>query len=199
MSTATVRWNCVIGGRTLSGLQSRTDESIELQEIDIPAGKAGTLTTRTDDNTGVITVASGHGITDADTVVVSWDGGIQRGVDVTATTATTISIDLGVGTNLPIATSAVVVAKTVSSILSVASNALKLLVIQNTNRVSCVVNDASNGALITLDIATGEGYQWVTSNGFAIPVSTTAIGELEIANCATSDTIVSVGILKNTV
>jgi hypothetical protein len=88
------------------------DAKIEL-EIALPAGKAGTLTTRTDDNTGIVTVGSGHGITISDTVDVYWETGRRYGVDVTAQDATTISIDLGAGDNLPTATTAVVIVKQV--------------------------------------------------------------------------------------
>jgi len=88
------------------------DDLIDLQ-ITLPAGKSGTLTTRTDDNTGIVTVASGHGITDSDTVDVYWAAGRRYGVDVTATDATTISIDLGAGDNLPTASTAVVICKQV--------------------------------------------------------------------------------------
>lgn len=81
----------------------------------LPVGVAGTLTTRTDNDTGVVTVDAGHGITDSDTVDVHWgDGSVQYGCDVTATTATTISIDSGSGDDLPSLSTGVVVTKQVS-------------------------------------------------------------------------------------
>ena len=88
------------------------DGKVEVQ-VDLPAGKAGELTTRTDANTGVVTVESGHGITTSDTVDVYWDGGRRYGVDVTATTGTTISVDLGTGTDLPVVNTDVVIVKQV--------------------------------------------------------------------------------------
>lgn len=91
----------------------RTGDDLIDVEVTLPAGKAGTLTTRTDDETGVVTVASGHGITASDTVDVYWSTGRRYGVDVTATDATTISIDLGAGDNLPTQSTVVVVCKQV--------------------------------------------------------------------------------------
>lgn len=88
------------------------DDLIDL-EVTLPAGKSGTLTTRTDDNTGVVTVASGHGITASDTVDVYWATGRRYGVDVTTAGATTLDIDLGSGDNLPAQSTAVVVVKQV--------------------------------------------------------------------------------------
>ena len=89
------------GGISVQESVTRSGDSTVAAQIALPAGKSGTLTTRTDDNTGVVTVASGHGITDSDTVDVYWSTGRRYGVDVTATDSTTISIDLGAGDNLP--------------------------------------------------------------------------------------------------
>jgi hypothetical protein len=102
------------------------DDLIDVQ-VTLPAGKSGTLTTRTDDNTGVVTVASGHGITASDTVDVYWSTGRRYGVDVTATDATTISIDLGSGDNLPASSTAVVVCKQVVVNKAIDGDALSIL------------------------------------------------------------------------
>ncbi len=82
-------------------------------EIDVPAGIAGSLTTRTDNDTGVVTFASGHGITTDHTVDLYSSAGvlIRKDMDVTAVTSTTISIDAGSGDNLPVATTALIVAR----------------------------------------------------------------------------------------
>lgn len=42
------------------------------QEISVPAGKSGTLSTRTSDTAGTVTLESGHGITDGQTIDVHW-------------------------------------------------------------------------------------------------------------------------------
>lgn len=102
------------------------DDLIDLQ-VTLPAGKSGTLTTRTDDNTGIVTVASGHGITASDTVDVYWSGGRRYGVDVTATAATTIDIDLGSGDNLPAASTAVVIVKQVVVNKAIDGDSVKII------------------------------------------------------------------------
>lgn len=83
-----------------------TDSELTVGPVTLAAAVAGTLTTRTDANTGVVTVAAGHGITASDFVAVGWTDSEGRLTcrmycDVTAVTATTISIDLGAGTDLP--------------------------------------------------------------------------------------------------
>ncbi len=113
MPSASYSISLSVGGVAIQKAVTRTGDHPNTYEISLPAGKSGTLTTRTDDDTGVLTVASGHGITDSDTVDVYWSGGMRYGVDVTATTSTTISIDLGSGDVLPAASTAIVVTKQV--------------------------------------------------------------------------------------
>jgi hypothetical protein len=100
------------GGVSIARTVNRTADGSANVSITLPAATAGTLTTRTDNDTGIITVAS-HSFGDTDTVDVYWSGGRRYGVDITAHTGTTISIDVGSGDNLPIATTAVTIVKQV--------------------------------------------------------------------------------------
>ena len=106
---------------------TRTGDGLITREVSLPAAKAGTLTTRTDNDTGVVTVASGHGILDTDNVDLYWATGRRYGVDVTAVTATTISIDAGAGDNLPIATTAVTIVKQVTINVAIDGDAAKVI------------------------------------------------------------------------
>lgn len=96
-----------------SGSQVITADTNNPFEVTIPKAIAGTLSTRTDADTGIVTVASGHGITGSDTVDIYNSTGqlLRKDMDVTATDATTISINAGTGTDLPSATTALKVAK----------------------------------------------------------------------------------------
>lgn len=65
----------------------------------------GQLTTRTDDDTGVVTVISdsndGHGITTSSTVDVYWQSGQRIGMSVSAVTNKAVTVDGGAGDALP--------------------------------------------------------------------------------------------------
>jgi hypothetical protein len=113
MPNATYSVSLAAGGVSIQQSVARTGDHPQGYEVSLPVGKAGTLTTRTDNDTGVLTVASGHGITASDFVDVYWNGGVRYGMDVTATTATTISVDLGAGDNLPAQDTTIVVTKQV--------------------------------------------------------------------------------------
>lgn len=96
------------GGVAIAQAVLRTNNApIALQES-LVAGISGTLTTRTDNDTGIVTVAS-HTVLDTETVDLYWATGSRYNCDVTAVTGTTISIDVGSGDNLPSASTAVVI------------------------------------------------------------------------------------------
>lgn len=68
----------------------------------------GSLTTRTDADTGVITVTDDdHGIADTDYVFVWWNKGTRYSMDVTNVTGNAITVNLGTGNNLPVIKTAV--------------------------------------------------------------------------------------------
>jgi hypothetical protein len=103
------------GSLSIGGQEVINADTNNPLEVTIPAAKAGTLSTRTDNDTGIVTVASGHGITTSDKIDLYDATGviIRKDMDVTAVGGTTVSIDAGTGSNLPIATTAVRVAKRV--------------------------------------------------------------------------------------
>lgn len=116
--------NATAGGKPFKNVTTYSGGVLNAVEVAVPAAKAGTLSTRTDNNTGILTVASGHGITTSNKVDVYWSTGRRRGMTVTATTGTTISIDLGSGDNLPLATTAITVTVPTVKMLTVDASAL---------------------------------------------------------------------------
>lgn len=84
--------------------------AIEQAIAALVAAQTGTLTTRTDDNTGVATLSTGHGIITSDVCDVYWSGGCRYGM--TATVATNaVTLDGGAGTVLPAESTPVTVVK----------------------------------------------------------------------------------------
>lgn len=72
-----------------------------VKSVSLPAAKVGQLTTRTDADTGELTMAAGHGITTGDRLDVYWEGGSRRGVVVGTVATNQVPIDLGDGDDLP--------------------------------------------------------------------------------------------------
>ena len=84
--------------------------AVEKELAALVAAQTGTLSTRTDNDTGVATLSNGHGIQNADVVDVYWDGGVRYGMTATVST-NEVSLDGGAGDNLPAQSTAVTVVK----------------------------------------------------------------------------------------
>jgi hypothetical protein len=117
--SANISVTSVIDGTTQQQTTTITGTTATKFNFTLPAASTGTLTTRTDDNTGVVTAASGHGIVTSDTVCVFWtdtNGDLQYRSGMTATVATNaITVGGGDGTTgisvLPAASTAVTISK----------------------------------------------------------------------------------------
>ena len=83
-----------------------TGSTIERASPSVPAAKSGTLSTRTDNDTGVVAVASGHGFTTGNKIDLFWSGGRRRQMDATVS-GDNVTLDGGTGDNLPAQSTAV--------------------------------------------------------------------------------------------
>lgn len=113
MTQALVSSRIEIAGMVIRGNVTRTAEGQQTVEVVVPAGQAGSLSTRTDDDTGIITLdATPVGITDADTMDIYWDGGQRRNVAVDAVAGNNIAFGAandGDGDVMPAQDTAVVI------------------------------------------------------------------------------------------
>lgn len=117
-------------GGSIAKSTPRTADAGANRDISVPVGYAGTLTTRTDNNTGTVTLAGGHAITTGMNVDIYWDGGVQYNVTVGTVSTNSMPFDLGVGTNLPSTSTAVVVSPRTRINLDIDGDALCVLAIR---------------------------------------------------------------------
>lgn len=91
---------------SITETETVTVSSKESVSATIPAAKDGDLTTRTDDDTGVVTFDSGHGFATNNVIDLFWSGGQRRAM--TATVAgDAVTLDGGSGDVLPVVNTAV--------------------------------------------------------------------------------------------
>lgn len=96
------------GGSAINSTLTRETDAAASREVSMPAGNAGSLTTRTDDNTGTITLGAGHTIQTGDIVDIYWATGVQYKVTVGTVSGTSVPFDVGIGGVLPAQGTAVV-------------------------------------------------------------------------------------------
>lgn len=98
-------------GTSISRSVVRTADGGGAREVSVPVGKAGTLTTRTDTQTGTLTLGVSHGIVTGQIIDLYWSGGERYGITVGTVAGTSVPIgadDSGIGDALPAALTAIV-------------------------------------------------------------------------------------------
>lgn len=177
-------------------------ESAKVQ-LTLTQGLPGTLTTRTDDNTGVITSAA-HGLTTSDFVSVFWTdtSGVEKfraNMDISAVTTDTITVDLGQGDVLPPLNTVVIVGKVASRVVDWDGTAAGLIGFVATcgarrgsitaQAIGTLADLAGTDCIKHLK-TNSPGYSWFSSDGsFAftgdILMLTAALGDVNGAGEAT--------------
>lgn len=182
--TGTLQYTMRIGTASITGALTKSDEGAVQQDVEIPAAAEGTLTTRTDDDTGVCTVDAGHGITDADYVDVYWAGGVRYGMDVTATTATTISVDGGSGDVLPAVDAAVFVGKRYNLDCDFDGDQLAMIgmKIATTTRGHAEFTTNADANIWEKELVEGELWNWVSGLGATNELAGNDVGKIKVSN-----------------
>jgi hypothetical protein len=134
-------------------------ESSVLVAPTIPASPAGSLTTRTDDNTGIATMSTGHGIVSTDVCDVYWSGGLRR--DMVATVSgLAVSLEGGVGDVLPAEDAAIVICVQRSyPFVAIGDNVTSIL-ISATQRSYVQFRDAGGALIWGVELTAGVNYVW---------------------------------------
>lgn len=150
--------------------------------------KAGTLTTRTDANTGTLTMAdAGHGITTGARLDLYWDGGLRYGITVGSVSGVTVPIDLGGGDDLPVVDTAITAMVPEAGTASITGANVVLLVAGSncTGASSQVVYTQSDDTLIAAyEIAADlqATPPWFDGSGFTNPVTGVTLGKVYMSH-----------------
>lgn len=194
-NTAKISHSIVLGGKTFKESKSISGEGSTSIEVSVPAAKTGTLTTRTDNNTGTLTMTSGHGITTGARLDVFWDGGCRRGMTVGTVSVNSVPIDLGSGDNLPAATTPVTAMVPVTQVLVIAGDTLMVIALACLARAIFVLAGSDNTEHLGAVIEEGEIYAWDEDSGVTNPVAGDDIAKIFLSHGETSAKVLRVGLL----
>jgi hypothetical protein len=168
--------------------------SIVRKEVELAAAKTGTLTTRTDANTGTLTMTAGHGITTGAIVDIYWVvAGItycHRNVTVGTVATNSVPIDSGIGTDLPAAATAVtVMVQTVVEFRFDGTDAKVIAATANAAGASVTFAGADNAEDWNINITqTGQVKEWYQGNGETNPVEGDVITQAFVTHGDSSGT-----------
>lgn len=151
------------GGLSIAKSIARTGDHPNTYEITLPVGTAGTLSTRTDDDTGVVT-AAGHTLLVGDKVNVFWSGGKRYGMTVSAVAGNDVTVGTGAGETgsgdvFPAATTAVVITKQVSINTQIDGDEIEIIAIiaeasdpNSTAKAHIDLQDSGGATIEALDL-----------------------------------------------
>jgi hypothetical protein len=163
------------------------------QEVEVAAGKTGSLTTRTNSTDGVVTLTAGHGLSSG-TFDLYWAGGERHQVSaVIITNACTIS--LGSGDNLPDQATAVIVSARTELDCDFDGDLLIGAAMYAATRagVEFVEDDDSN--LLNVALAAGEAYAYLDDSGLANPLASAAVGKIVCSSATAAAVTIKIGVV----
>jgi hypothetical protein len=117
MPSITISQNISGVGGSITGQFTRTGDGGLPLEVTVPKGYAGTLSTRTDNDTGTATLGNGHGITTGMAVDIYWSGGAHYGFTAGTVSGNSVPFDISGfsnGDNLPSQGTAIIMSPRVS-------------------------------------------------------------------------------------
>ncbi|MCL4199676.1 MAG: hypothetical protein KJZ69_19435 [Phycisphaerales bacterium] len=195
MPSSTLSLSGEIGGAPLGATLQRTaDGSIRQGPITLPAAEAGTLSTRSTDTTGTLTIP-GTTLQTGDTIDVYWDGGRRYDVAVGTVVGDSVPISGGAGDILPVQDTAVTAAKQVSIVLAFTGDELVAIGAKLGERGHISIRDTGATAL-SIDLVKNETWFWLDGQQIANPFAGDSVDGLMASNASSSATaVLNLGVL----
>jgi hypothetical protein len=192
VSTA-VRSSISFLGKNFKQAKAQTPDQVGYYgEKDLAAAKVGQLTTRTDNDTGTLTMVTGHGITTGAILDVYWDGGYRANMVVGTVATNSVPIDGGSGDNLPTNLTAITaMVPSVETVVIVGNNLNNLVadVTDKTVRGLVTYTDGSDVVQAALEIDPLIGaYLWESTSGVTNPLSGATTAKIKYSHASSVGT-----------
>lgn len=185
-----------VGGISISGTVTRTADAQIGNVTTLPAAKSGTLSTRTSDTAGTLTLGSGHGITTGSTINIYWSGGVRYGVTVGTVSGTSVPFTSGNGDNLPIATTVITAATVVEIDIDVDGDLVQLLALSCNKKCHVDIQESDNSQIVGISLAANEPVVWIADLSIgANPLAGAVVAKIITANGETAEATLKIGML----
>lgn len=159
-----------VAGKTFNAQRSVTSDGAVIVDPTLAAAISGSLTTRTDNDTGTLTLASGHPVTTGQRLDVYWSGGKRYGMTVGTVSGTSVPIDGGAGDNLPALNTAVTVMVPQLETFVVAAADLQSLLVGCDSPAMVVIRKTGPATIVAIYVTGSTGaYQWDSGSGVTNP------------------------------
>jgi hypothetical protein len=184
---ATYNRALTIGGLSFAISTTVSSDVSNTFSMSIAAAKTGTLTTRTDDNTGTITGEASHGVSTGNRLDVFWSGGARVGMTVGTVSGTSIPVDGGSGDVLPSAATALTICVPTEQNFDVTGDDVSSIFISCPLGGAVTFTDDSNVYIYhRAPTSTTKTYVWVEADGGTNPLAGGAVGKAYLSNQSSS-------------
>lgn len=187
-----------IGGKSIFKSVTHTADNAGVHEVSLAAAEDGTLTTRTSDTVGEITMGSAsHTITTGMTIDIFWSGGRQYGVTVGTVSGTAVPISGGTGDILPSTSTALTVDEqvVVNSMIdgdnvSILGVKMEIADTTSTAKGSIDMQDSGSASINQIDLTANQLQVWdiaggVTNDFTGNVIETSHVSNGDSSNAAT--------------
>lgn len=194
-----IAYTMSLGGVVFNQATAPSADSMIVQKVTVPAAKAGDLTTRTDADTGVVTVDdSGHSFIDTDRVDLYWDGGCRRGMAVSGVpSGAAVTIDGGNGDDLPVQDTAVTMIEPLLLDISVLGTNVNAIMLATAKLGQFVFVNVSDAEQYWRKIGAAFAWSWEENNGQVNPITGDQIEGVYLSHGEITAVEMKVGILHD--
>lgn len=153
------------------------------QDVAVPAAKDGTLSTRTDNTDGELTMTDAdHGIETGDKITIFWDGGIAYQATVGTVDGKVVPFTGAKGNNLPDAATAVTAGIITVLDVDFDGDKLKMFAAMSNRRGHVVFEDSGDNVLSAAELVANEPYLYIDGIIAENPLTGNPVDEVHVAN-----------------
>lgn len=186
MPISTVNITVSVGGVTVQGQAPRTAEGQISQTVELPAADSGTLSTRTSDTAGTLTLGSGHGVSTGDTIDIFWvASGVLKcayGATVGTVVGTSVPFTGASGDVLPAVDSAVTADVVVEINVDFDGDDAKIVILQSNRQGHFDFQDSGDASLEQDKLEANEPWFYVSDLGYTNPLAGNPVDALLLSN-----------------
>jgi len=185
-----------IGSASISSTITRTAPGEIAQVKLLPAAKTGSLTTRTDDDEGSLTLEAGHGITTGATFDLYWSGGRRYNVAAGTVAGNVVPFSGGAGDNLPDQSTTVTATLQTTIDVDFVGNLATMIAANCDNRAHLGFYSDSS-LILSVDVAAGEAWFWFSDGVSANPFAGQTVTSMKASQAGTTARKLNLGLLYN--
>lgn len=206
MAEATVGTSATAGGYTFTDSATISGDGLVLRDPSIAAAKTGTLSTRSSDTAGTLTMSSGHGFTDGQKIDIYWSTGQCTRATIGTVATNSVPFTGAGGDVLPAQGTAITAMVETVEDFDIDAADLEFLALKaGTAACSATFLDGSSAVVGRVLVSAADGtagttqhhYVWHSGSGVDDPISDDAVSVcLSHGSSAAAQTVVCAAVLS---